>query len=181
MGTWEHGNRGGRIQGNGRDQGSGTQARRTPERPVWRDWHLFGPKPLCPLFVCIRAVPNPSWGLLNNSRVLGCKPLPLPARMCHWVSPCPRVGLFRALRAVPSPETPPLAAEARTALLHSPGPRSHGFCASFVLVRALTSSARRIGHPLIVIIVHIYMVGQSKVPLGLFTRWLRGRLDPPPK
>jgi hypothetical protein len=50
MGTWEQGNRGGRLQGNGRDQGSGTQARRTPERPVWRDWHLDGPEPLCPLF-----------------------------------------------------------------------------------------------------------------------------------
>jgi hypothetical protein len=36
-------------------------------------------KPLCPLFVCIRVVPSPSWGLLNKSRVLGCKPLPLPA------------------------------------------------------------------------------------------------------
>jgi hypothetical protein len=35
---------GGRLQGNGWDQGSETQARRTPKRPVWRDWHLFGPK-----------------------------------------------------------------------------------------------------------------------------------------
>jgi hypothetical protein len=40
-------------------------------------------------------VPNPSWGLMNGSRMLGCKPLPLPARMCHWVLPCPRTRLFR--------------------------------------------------------------------------------------
>jgi hypothetical protein len=96
MGTWAHGNRGGRLQGNGRDQGSGTQARRTPGRPVWIDWHLSGPKPLCPLFLTsIRVAPNPSWGLLNRSRMMGCKPLPLPARMCNWVSPSPRTGLFR--------------------------------------------------------------------------------------
>jgi hypothetical protein len=107
---------GGRLQENGRDQGSGTHARRTPERHVWRDWHLSGPKPLCPLFVCIRVAPNPSWGLLNSSRMLGCKPLPLPARVCHWVSPCPRMGLSRggSYRAVPSSETPPLTAEVRT-------------------------------------------------------------------
>jgi hypothetical protein len=83
MGTWE---RGGRLQGNGWDQGSGTQARRNPERPVWGDWHLFGPKPLCPLFVCIRAVPNPSWGLLNNFRVLGCVYLYIIERHAKWVS-----------------------------------------------------------------------------------------------
>jgi hypothetical protein len=45
MGTWERGG----LQGNGWDQGSGTQARMTPE-PA-----LFGPEPLWaprPLFVC---------------------------------------------------------------------------------------------------------------------------------
>jgi thiol-disulfide isomerase/thioredoxin len=46
MGTWEHGNGGGGSREMVWDQGSGTQARRTPEPPVWRDWHLFGPEPL---------------------------------------------------------------------------------------------------------------------------------------
>jgi hypothetical protein len=103
MGTWEHGNGGGRrLQGDGRDQGSGTQARRTPERPVWRGWHLFGPKPLSSLFVCIRVAPNSSRGLLNSFRVLGCKPFPFVAcpHVCaigRCVSPCPGVFLVRIL------------------------------------------------------------------------------------
>jgi hypothetical protein len=94
-GEREHGNGGGgsREMVGTRGAGRKHEAGLLPNGlPVWRDWHLFGPKPLCPLFVCIRAVPNPSWGLLNTSRVLGCKPLPLPARMYHWVSPCPRAG-----------------------------------------------------------------------------------------
>jgi hypothetical protein len=36
-----------------------------------------------PCLTSIRVAPNPSWGLLNRSRMMGCEPLPLPARMTH--------------------------------------------------------------------------------------------------
>jgi hypothetical protein len=129
-GTWEHGNGGGGSREMVGTRGAGRKHEGLPNG-------LSGGTGTCSvlshcapcLFVCIRAVPNPSWGLLNNSRVLGCKPLPLPARMCHWVSPCPRMWLFRALGAVPSSETPPLAAEQKRGPRSCiPGPRGCVIC-----------------------------------------------------
>jgi hypothetical protein len=80
MGTWEHGNTG--TGGGGSREMAGIRGAGRKHEGLPNG--LSGETGTCPVLshcapclTSIRVAPNPSWGLLNRSRMMGCKPLPL--------------------------------------------------------------------------------------------------------